>query len=381
MNFRILLVSSLLMCNCIKHITYIPDPDKDIDMWVQNFRQQRSFNYRYELQTRSVSSEAKGACVIGRGECVRGSWRHEDTEFMFEYVGIMDVEYSKEDGKWHESSRGEESDIFAQIERILEFDAFEFITSETRYRYRFKANIPFLAPGRRKEMVGLIEISNRKFLPEMIWAGLPDSSIFWKIELSDYNKKKRIKAPVRVWRDHVLIDARDYVKTVKRRFELLAIDYRIKTLGDDIILSVPNYYTREDVKIVLATAVLNVYDVAEDKESAAKVGYMKDDVNMPILLGDVLINQNDVRNVRIKFDVVSKPYLEIALYRKQLFPSEVAFEVDGTIHGTAMLDTTKKIDRIVLYTDMQYYNMQLLMVSLLQPLPKLVLKPAVEEQD
>ncbi len=350
-------------------------------MWVQNFRQQRSFSYHYELQTQSVTSKAKGDCVIGRGERLGGSWRYEDKELTFEYVGIMDVEYSKEDGKWHESSRGEESDIFAQIDRVLEFDAFEFIESETQYRYHFKANIPFLAPGRRKEMVGLIEISRRKFLPEIIWAGLPDSSIFWKIELSHYNKRKRIEAPVRVWKDHVLIDAHDYAKTIKKRFELLDIDYRIKRLGNDIVLSVPYCYSREDVEMVLTTAVLSVYAIAEDKRSATRVGYVKDDVNRPILLGDVLLDQNDIKNAKIKFDVVSKPYIEIVLHKKGLFPSQIAFEVDGTIQSTAVLDTTKKIDKIRLYTDMQYYNMQLLTVSVLQPLPTLVLKPIVEEQN
>ena len=371
----------IFLFNCARHVLYIPDPERDIDKWVQNFLQQRSFRYHYTMQTQSVYSEAEGDCVIGRGEHVYGSWHYEDEELSFEYVGIGDVEYRKEHGMWTESPRGEESDILTQIERILEFDAFEFMTSDKRYTYHFKANIPFLAPGRRKEMIGIIKVSNRNFLPEMIWAGLPDSSVYWKIVFYNYNKRKHIKAPVRVWRNYALVGAYSHVKTIKRRFELLDIDYQIKKDGDDVLLSVPHYLTNEDIEIALSTSVLSVYDVAEDKENATRVGYLEDNGNVPIFLGNKLLDRDDIKNAKIKFDEVARSYIEFSLHKKQDFPSEIAFEVDSVVHGTVRLDTTKKIDRIKLYTDMRYYNMQLLRASLLQPLPKIVFKPIVEERN
>ncbi len=374
-------LSAVYVFNCTRQVKYIPDPERDIDTWVQNFVQQRSFKYRYKLQTQSVYAEADGDCVMGRGEHVYGLWHYEDKELSFEYVGIGDVEYHKEHGTWRESPRGEESDILTQIERILEFDAFEFMTSDKAYTYRFRANIPFLAPGRRKEMIGIIKISNRNFLPEMIWAGLPDSSVYWEIELSNYNKRTHIKVPVRVWLKYVLVGAIDHIEVVKRRLELLDIEYRIKKDGDDILLSAPNYLTIEDIETALSTKVLNVYDVAKDKESATRVGYLRGDGNNSIFLGNKFLNEDDIKNARIKFDEGSRPYIEFSLHKKQEVPSEIIFEADSVLLGIVRLDIRRKIDKIKLYTDMRYYNMLLLRASLLQPLPKIVLKSMVEERN
>lgn len=376
-----IMLSTVCVFNCARQVRYVPDPERDIDTWVQNFVQQKSFEYRYRLRTQSVYAEAEGDCVLGRGEHVYGSWHYEDKELSFEYIGIRDVQYNKEHGVWRESPRGEESDILTQIERIIEFDAFEFMTSDRAYTYRFKANIPFLAPGRRKEMIGIMRISRRNLLPEMIWAGLPDSSVYWNLEISNYNKKTQIKAPVRGWRNYILVGAYDHAEAVKRRIELLDIEYRIKKDGDDIILSAPDYLTIEDIEMALATAVLTVYGVAKDKESATRVGYLRGDDNVPIFLGSELANRNDIKNARIKFDEGSRSYIELSLHKKQEFPSEIVFEADSVVLDLVRLDITKKIDKIRLYTDMRYYNMLLLRASLLQPLPKIVIKPMVEERN
>ena len=374
-------LSVIFLLNCARQVSYIPDPKRDIDKWVQNFLQQRSFTYRYTMQTQSVYSGAKGDCVIGRGEHVHGSWHYEDKELSFEYVGIGDIEYHKEHGMWIESPRGEESDILTQIERILEFDAFDFMTSDKTYTYHFKANIPFLAPGRRKEMIGIIKVSKQNFLPEMIWAGLPDSSVFWKIMFSNYNKIKNIKAPVRAWRNYILVGAYRHAEAIKRRFELLDIDFQIKKDGDDIFLSAPQHLTNVDIESALSTSVLSAYDVAEDKENATRVGYLEDNDSVRIFLGDKLLDRDDIKNAQIKFDEVARLYIELTFHKKHDFPSEIAFEVDSVVHSTVRLDTTKKIDRIKLYTDMRYYNMQLLRASILQPLPKIVSQPIVEERN
>ncbi len=376
-----LLLCLAFLLNCVKHIKYTPDPERDIEKWIQNFVQQRSFSYRYKLQTQSVYSTAKGDCIIGRGEHVRGIWNYEDSKLKFEYVGVNDIEYSKKNGKWYESPRGEESDVITQLRRILKFDKFEFIGSEKKFLYRFKANIPFLAPGRRKEMIGLIKISRGKFLPELIWTGLPDSSIYWEIELYNFNKKKSIKAPVRVWNKYVLIAAGDYLKAVKRRLKLIDINYRIKKSGDDIVLTMPKHHTIEDIKMLLSTGTLHVYGLTESKTHATKVGYLRNDSNMPLFLVDRVLDQNDIKDAKIKFDVVSKPFIEISLKKKYFLPSAVAFEVDGIILDTTILDTSEKIDRIRLYTDMQYYEMQILRASLLQSLPSIALKPIAEERN
>ena len=267
----------LLMIKCLQYTKYIPDPEKDIDKWISNFHQQRSFSYQYKLETKSVYAEAKGDCVICRGEHICGIWSSPDSELNFEYIGLGDIEYSKTKNGWQELARGDESNIFGQIERLLKFDKFEYIGSEKEFLYRFKVNIPFLVPNRRKEMVGLIKISKRDYLPKMIWAGLPDSSVYWEIELYNYNKKKRIKFPVKDWRSYSINGpgfSVDYIKEIKRRLDLIDIDYRIKKRDNDVILTMPKYYNMEDIRIMLSNRILNVYGLVECKEDACKVSYL-----------------------------------------------------------------------------------------------------------
>lgn len=372
----------LLLINCVQYTKYIPDPEKDIDKWISNFHQQRSFSYQYKLETKSVYTEAKGDCVICRGEHICGIWSSPDSKLYFEYIGLGDIEYSKTKNRWQELARGDESNIFGQIERLLKFDKFEYIGSEKEFLYRFKVNIPFLVPSRRKEMVGLIKISKRDYLPKMIWAGLPDSSVYWEIELYNYNKKKRIKFSVKDWRSYSingLSFSVDYIKEIKRRLDLIDIDYRIKKRDNDVILTMPKYYNMEDIGIMLSNRILNVYGLVECKEDACKVGYLKGDINMPLFLSGKLLDQNDIKDAKIEFDAVSRPYIQISLKEKFVLPVKIAFEVDGVILGIATLDISKKMDRIKFYTDMQYYEMQILRASLLQSLPAIDCKQIVEE--
>ena len=372
----------LLLVNCVHYTKYIPNPEKDIEEWINNFHQQRSFSYQYKLATKSVYTQAKGDCVICRGERVYGIWNSLDSKLAFEYIGLGDIEYSKNNNKWQASSRGDEANIFIQIERLLKFDKFEYIGSEKEFLYRFKVNIPFLAPGRWKEMIGLIKISKRNYLPKMIWAGLPDSSVYWEIELYNYNKKKRIEFSVKHWNNYSLTVpgvGSECFKAIKRRLDLIDVDYRIKKKGDDVILAMPEYYNIEDIRVMLSNRILNVYGLVEGKEDANKVGYLKGDINMPLFLSDKLLCQDDIKDAKIKFDAVSRPYIQISLKEKFILSRKITFEVDGIILGITTLDISKKIDRITFYTDMQYYKMQILRASLLQSLPAIDCKQIVEE--
>jgi hypothetical protein len=220
---------------CVHYSKYIPQPEKDIEQWIGNFTKQRSFSYRNSLQTQTVYTQAQGDCIIERIEHNKGTWYAAGQTINFEYFGLGDMQYSRSEGKWGLSTRGEESDALTQITRVLEFDNFEYIGFEEGFLYNFKANIPFIAPDRWKEITGRLKISARNYLPEEIWTGLPDSSVYWKIELSDYNKKKILKPPISQWRSYLLNSDFEYVKPMKRRMELFEIDYRLKKVKEDII--------------------------------------------------------------------------------------------------------------------------------------------------
>lgn len=359
----------LLGLQCTPRVTYIPDPEKDIDDWVRTFSQQRSFTYHYILKTQAVMAEASGECVIGRGEHIEGVWRG-DTVVEFEYVGFGDVEWSREDGAWQKRVRGEQSDFFAQIMRVLEFDKFEYRGFENGYVYDFKATVPFLSPGGWKEIRGVLRISDRMFLPAAIWVGLPDSSVFWHMELSHYNARKSIDAPVKNSAQYVLSGISGaHGKAVDQRLTLLGVEHRIGEHDGAVILTVPEYYSTDDVQTMLSAKHLVVYEVIESQEQALKVGYLHGDESEPVYLADTFATAGDINGIRVRFDVRSRPFLEIQLKEKHAAVHSCAYEVDGEVVGVATLDTRGKIDRIRMYTSMSYYDLQVLRAALLEPLP------------
>ena len=319
-------------------------------------------------------TEASGECVIGLGEHIQGRW-HGETTVSFEYIGLGDTEYGKENGGWREFARGEESDFFTQVTRVLEFDKFEYQGYDNGYVYHFKAQIPFLAPVRWKEMIGMLKISDRTFLPEAVWAGLPDSSVFWEMHLSRYNRKRSISAPVRDQARFILSGrSQDNTRAIKRRLDALDITYSVEKYAEDIVLNLPKHYSVADVQKIVEQKQLVVYNVASSKDDAARVGYVYGDISKPVYLADTFAVASNIKDARIAFDAVSRPFLEITLKEKRMSPHEIAYEVDGEIVGRAMLDTQKKIDKIRLYTNMYYFDLQVLRVSLLEPLPPIEIK-------
>lgn len=385
---RLKRVSSLLflLASCVQYTHYTPDPERDIELWLNTFRQQQSFSYHYRVQTKSVYSEARGNCVVGRGEHVKGDWHYADTKLAFEYIGLGDIEYTKQEGTWKETPRGEESDILAQIKRLLQFDKFEYTGLLDGYVYQFKANIPFLAPDRWKELTGLIQISPRNYLPEFVWAGLPDSSVYWEARLFNYNKVKRIESPVRDWNTYLVSvdtmhDTRGLRSAIKRRLDLIDADYRTKKTDEGIMLTLPKEYSSEDVETMLAPGMVNVYGLSDNKQDATKVGYLEDDITRPLFLKTKVLDQNDIKSVSIKFDGVSRPYMLISLREKFRFPAEIAFEVNRRFIGTAALDNPGKVDKIKFYFDMGYYEMSIIAACVAQQLPPLSIKKIATEKN
>jgi hypothetical protein len=359
--------------NCVKYVTYIPDPEKDIEMWVENLVRQRSFRYAFQLKTQAVFSSAQGECIIGRGEHVKGAWYSADSQVPYEYYGFGDIEYGRDNGTWRTMARGDESDILAQVTRLLEFRTFEYRGSDVSYDFAFKANIPFLVPGRWKDMVGTMKVSQRHYLPVHIWAGLPDSSVYWSIELFDYNRPKNIHPPIRTWTIYRVEIAPDHMKKLKKRLAMTGIAHRLDKRGQDIFLSMPNYYTIEDVQDILRVRPLRIYGVTQDKLSASRMVYILDNKAQPLYLTGVLYDEHDIKSADIKFDGASRPCLVLKLRDKRTFDSMIAFEIDSVIVGTAVLDTLKKIDTITMHSDMSFYELQLLEAYILQPLPEVEL--------
>jgi hypothetical protein len=353
---------SFVFTRCVQYTKYIPDPEKDIDLWVTNFARQRSFDYEYEMKMRFVSVEAKGYCEVGKGERLSGFWYGDDKTQKFEYVGLGDAEYSRKGSEWERHSRGEQSDVFTQITRIVTADKFEYQGFDDGYWYRFMANVPFLEPLRRKEMIGIMKISSDNFLPLYIWAGLPDSSTFWTAHLSGYNSSRRVRPPTGDRKDYLVRAGPD------KRLDLLGVDYRIKKTKQGLLVNVPGYYELEDVEVMLRPGGLVLYGVVPQGKDAVQTGYMKGDPDKPVFLSGSLMTGHEVRSAELRFDARSTPYLSLKLRKKHAMPATVAFEVDSILVASVAIDTSRKLNRIDLYPDMQYHEMEILRAYVLQPL-------------
>lgn len=328
------------------------------------------------MHTSYVDAHGEGECVIDRGEVVQGVWEQEGQKTSFEYIGLHDREYSKIGNTWESASRGEQSDILVQIERLLQFDEFEYQGVNGAYLYHFKANIPFLAPGRWKEMVGVIEMAKKTYLPVHIWAGLPDSSVSWTIQLDDYNKKKDISSPCIPWQTfHVAGDGNNLGQGIKKRLRALDIDARWSKDTEGYRLEVPEFYTREDIESYLVNHQITAYRIARDKEQAIMIAYLRDKKDVALYCAETLFTQTDIKNVSIKFDPAYRPLIFLKLKTKKYLPAEIAIAVDGKIQDVVILDKDKKINTLQVYTDMRYFELQLIKASIIHPLPDVEVEP------
>lgn len=365
----------LCVIACIQYSKYVPDPEKDVALWVAHFSNQRSFSYRYTMQTAGVHTQAHGDCVIDRGEHIYGTWEQAGQVLPFEYVGVRDKEYSKQDGQWVSAPRGEQSDILIQVERLLQFDEFEYQGANDVYTYHFKANIPFLAPGRWKEMVGIMEVSKQAFLPVKIWAGLPDSSVSWTIELFDYNKKKSIDTPRVPWHSFcVQGEHPDLERSIRDRLRKAAIEHRLEPRAGSLVLQVPEYYALEDIETFLARHTITGYRLTGEKDEAIMTGYLRGDKNIPLFCAETLFTHADIKKMSINTDPAHRPLLIITLKKKDHFPSEIAVAIDSVIQHVGVLDSDDKINTLHVYTTMHYFELQLLQASIMHVLPELEVK-------
>ncbi|UCF70279.1 MAG: hypothetical protein JSW49_08785 [candidate division WOR-3 bacterium] len=363
----------VVLTGCVQYVKYVPDPEKDVYEWIANVSRQRSFSYEYETKMRSVSVKARGYCEVGMGERVSGSWLGAGETQDFEYIGLGHLEYTRGNGSWEKNSRGEQSDFLTQLSRILTTDRYEYQGFDHGYWYRFVANVPFLEPERRKEMIGLIKISDDDFLPSYVWAGLPDSSTFWSARVWGFNSRGRVKPPKKDRLDYLVTGAlnNEGLRLLKKRLGILNIDYRIRRIKEGLHLSVPAHYGIGDIEALLRPGGMVLHAVATRAELACRVAYLGDDHNKPIFLSDSLMTEHDIRDVSVHFDQRSTPYLSLVLRKKRNLPSTMALLVDSILVATVTIDTLKRLNRIDLYPEMQYHEMEILRAYILQPLDTL----------
>jgi hypothetical protein len=374
----------LLGTTCVQYVRYTPDPMKDVGQWVANFKQQRSFEYEYRMKTNTTFIQAGGSCVVGRAERNKVQWTSQGSPALtYEYIGLGDIEYQKKNGKWEQSARGEESNMFARVTRMLDFDKFEFISDSQPgvYAYRFKANVPFLAPDKWKQMVGTLLISQKTYLPVLVWAGLPDSSVYWQVSITRYNRVKDINSPVKTWADYVLrgrdsmIEAKQLSSQLKKRLASLGIPYKLNRKDSLLVLSTQAQYNQGDISDMLETmAPVSIYGLAETPNNARRVSRLAGS-DQPVYLNGLIADQSVIKEARVLFDDISRPFLSVALKNKRDIPSRVCLEIDNSVVSIISVDKPGKLSKLHFYINtMGYLQLNILKSSLNQGLPLIEVK-------
>ncbi len=378
------IICFIYLTNCGPKFTYYPEPEKDVKEWIRNFFRQKSFSYEYYLRSAGARISARGDCVLKRGEYIKGFWDYGDTVVYFEYIGIKDREWAKKDGKWLESVRGEESNIYEQIKRILAFEKFGLLNKDKNYLFSFDAKLPFLAPDRWRDMVGYIEISHKYYLPEEIWVGLPDSTVYWKVRITNYNHNREISPPfieTKLYeiRPDTTVSPDVAIKKIKGRLRLLKLNWKLTKENGKIILKAPEDYSIYDIQDMLAPGITYIYEVARERSTANRISYLKANVNQTVYLSGQPYGHDIIKSTALKFDHLLRPFITIRLKNTIQTAGQIAVEVDSFIIGITALDTGKKMDKIVLLLDMEYPEILKYNALIYQPLFKMEILPLNRE--
>lgn len=375
------LISLLLTLGCAPRISYQPDPARDVESWVANFRQQRSLRYQFSMKTTLTRISGRGVCVLGRGEQLREEWTCADSTTRYEYVGLGDIEYQRQPaGGWKKTARGEESNILAQINRMLEFDKFEYAGDDDAYRFTFRANVPFLAPTKYKELKGQLIISRRHYRPEFIWAGLPDSSVWWQVSISGYNKNKTIRTPSRAQVRYFIQAAettglKPLAGRIKKRLKILGISHRAAVEDSFIVLETQEQYTVGDIEDFLSSPLPFIYGMTDQRDRALLVTRPRADPKKELYVDRVIADRAAIESARIGFDRRSRPYVEIVLKKKVPVPATYCLELDGTVVSINTLDRERNLNKLTFYIEGQDFpHMNQLRSSIICPLPPLQIK-------
>lgn len=367
-----------LYSRCTPYCDYTPDPVKDIDQWVAGFEHQKSFHYRYEMKTAFTGVKSSGECLTGWAEHNRGEWRFGDSTVAFEHYGMGDREYRREGRTWIRSARGDESDFFSQIRRVFSFDTYEYIGDSAGYLYRFKANAPFLAPDRWKEMIGWLKISKKTYLPEFVWAGLPDSSVWLQATFGGYGRAYKIEPPIRETNQFTIAGdtgaaTRHLADAIARRLRLMDIPAQVRWAGGTITAVVPGHCSIGTLRDALANPPIAVHGVTENKDEAVRTIARNDDPGGPLYLSSLIATPATIKDARVGFDPCSRLVITLVLREKKVLPKRVCLDDGERIIGFGAIDKAGKTDTIIVYADIGFRDLVRYCAMIRQALPALMI--------
>jgi hypothetical protein len=264
-----------------------------------------------------------------------------------EIVAPRSFQYEQKDHRWDLHNRGEESNILVQVERALKRDRFEFLETQAGcYVYGFKPNLVFLDPTMKKEIRAVIGISRRDHRPAYIHALSTDSSLFWNVELSQYNQTTVIDPPRPDRKKYRLVTgaAEDEIR-IGQRLLLVQIKHSLGKEPEGLSIEVPEAIDKALLADLLAPGEFAIYDGTG----------LAHRTHVSPALDKMITDGATVRNVKIEFDNRGQSYLKLTFNMKHSFTQSIALALDRKILAVKdFVDRPQNVDKLDVPIEMDY---------------------------
>ncbi len=328
----------------------------------EGIKNQHSFMFDYFISRKSLafSVQGKGSVVLPDALRFRGTWKLDEEVRLLDLVAAGDYELDKEDGEWIPRQRSEEGRVMEQVDRIVR-DAllirnnkgFKLLADEGRVlKYSFKPNIAFLDPAFQKKFSGELIVDGRTLLAKEIKGISDDSDIVFNFKIKAFNQKRGIDMP---FAPNFLISYSSGSTSVMRarsamraRFADLGREARIRT--DQERLKVTLTLPLDEVVAKNIAGEGRLYLVSLSLKAGGQRINTRGQATDIFYITDTLARPK-VRSAELRFDSLSRPWVEISLKNSeisssQLFADYVGVVVDGILYEVLPIDSKTELVKI-----------------------------------
>lgn len=375
-----LLTLGMVLSGCVhvvkppEEITYEEIPAYS---W-ETLMMQRSFKFTYRVSRESIEFAVEGSGTVVLPDAIRFQGRRVFADEVEELnlAAAGDFQLEKKDGTWTPHTRGEESRIVEEVDRVIrralmrkQGRGFELTADEDRYlTYSFSPNLAYLDPAFEKKFTGVLQVDGRNLLAQSITAQSEDGDIQFEFTISAVNRVAKIDLPFDENFKITYSIEENGLRTrsvINKRFDEMGRETRIRTSGGmlEVILALPieNQIARtlgEQGKLVILGMNLEGDGARiHTRGQASDVFYFRDTVAIPT-----------VTSLDLVFDSLSRPVIELKLSEAE--PNSRRYDylgvsVDGVLYQVLLKDDPT--DRVSISNVTTYQDAQALLTKLKHP--------------
>ena len=263
------------------------------------------------------------------------------------------MRYEKIDGRWEIGTFDEEETIEARIRKVIGLGRFQMEGST----FRFKPNLHYLDPMERERFVGQVWVDSFYLLPRKIVVKVDDTIPVWEISFREFNRKDKIRPPIRYSKRFILEPAtQDLHEKIRKRLSVFDLDFRIDYRLGMIVLEILEPITVAEIKKLLAPGSIGVYTGRWQRNQFLK--------------RRLIVDRSKVKKAEIEFDQLSRPLVVIELKSKIMVEGHIGLYRDSELIGTKYFDRETEIDKMKFFMSSDYRRAkEVVGICLTPPLP------------